>query len=95
VKFKVNVQHDCYRAKCGANGERLRLQERVESDQIENFIVHESLDRFIINSHAFHNAHLLRATLPRHLVAPIPLFEERKEKHKEFAATLRRNWASK
>ncbi|KAJ6529323.1 hypothetical protein B0H19DRAFT_1214550 [Mycena capillaripes] len=66
VKFNVNVQHDCYRAKCGANGERLRLQERVESDQIENFIVHESLDRFIINSYAFHNAHLLRATLPRH-----------------------------
>ncbi|KAJ6606724.1 hypothetical protein B0H10DRAFT_2178638 [Mycena sp. CBHHK59/15] len=95
IKFKVNVQHDCYRAKCEATGEHLRMQERVESDQIENFIVHEPLDRFIINSHAFHNAHLLRATLPRDLIAPIPLFEERQEKHKEFAATLRQNWASK
>lgn len=71
------------------------MQERVESDQTENFIVHESLDRFIINSHAFHNAHLLRATLPRDLLAPIPLFEDRKVKHEEFAATLRVNWASK
>ncbi|KAJ7933114.1 hypothetical protein B0H13DRAFT_1856407 [Mycena leptocephala] len=95
VKFKVNVHYDCYRAKCEANGERLRTQERVESDQIKKFIVHEPLDRFIINSHAFHNAHLLRATLPRDLVAPIPLFEEREEKHKEFSATLRQNWASK
>jgi hypothetical protein len=71
------------------------MQERVESDQIENFIVHEPLDRFIINSHAFHNAHLLRATLPRDLVAPILLFDQRREKHDEFAATLRANWASK
>lgn len=71
------------------------MQERVESDNTENFIVHAALDRFIINSHAFHNAHLLRATLPRDLPAPIPLFEDREEKHNEFAATLRANWASK
>ncbi|KAJ6623228.1 hypothetical protein B0H10DRAFT_1786753 [Mycena sp. CBHHK59/15] len=95
IKFKVNVQHDCYTAKCEATGQRLRMQERVESDQIENFIVHEPVDRFIINSHAFHNAHLLCATLPRDLLAPIPLFEDRKEKHDEFAATLRATWASK
>ncbi|KAJ7143643.1 hypothetical protein C8R46DRAFT_1012076 [Mycena filopes] len=96
VKFKVNVQHDCCTAKCEATGERLRMQERVESDQVENFIVHQPLDRFIINSHAFHNAHLLRATLPRTLLAPIPLYgEERKQRHNDFAATLRGNWASK
>ncbi|KAJ7920109.1 hypothetical protein B0H13DRAFT_2319750 [Mycena leptocephala] len=46
------VSHLCHRT----NGERLRIQERVESDQIEKFIVHDPLDRFIINSHAFHNA---------------------------------------
>ncbi|KAJ7671105.1 hypothetical protein B0H14DRAFT_3178540 [Mycena olivaceomarginata] len=65
IKFKFNVQHDCHSANCEASGVRLRMQERVESDQIEKYIVHESLDRFIINTHAFHNAHLLRATLPR------------------------------
>ncbi|KAJ6579420.1 hypothetical protein B0H10DRAFT_1835571 [Mycena sp. CBHHK59/15] len=95
IKFKVNVQHDCYTAKCEATGERPRMQERVESDDTEKFIIHKSLDRFIINSHAFHNAHLLRATLPRDLLAPIPLFENCKEKHDEFAATLRENWAAK
>ncbi|KAJ6611590.1 hypothetical protein B0H10DRAFT_2285157 [Mycena sp. CBHHK59/15] len=88
LRFKFNVQHDCYTAKCEATGERSRIQERVESDQTENFIVHNSLDRFIINSHAFHNAHLLRATLPRDLLAPIPLFDDHRTKHDKLAATL-------
>ncbi|KAJ7937548.1 hypothetical protein B0H13DRAFT_1852520 [Mycena leptocephala] len=65
IKFKFNVQHDCYSANCEASGVRLRMQECVESDQTEKYIVHKPLDRFIINTHAFHNAHLLRATLPR------------------------------
>ncbi|KAJ6609578.1 hypothetical protein B0H10DRAFT_1954486 [Mycena sp. CBHHK59/15] len=51
------------------------------------------LDQFIINSHAFHNAHVLHAALPRDLFAPIPLFEDRKAKHNEFTATLCENWA--
>ncbi|KAJ6559278.1 hypothetical protein B0H10DRAFT_2169453 [Mycena sp. CBHHK59/15] len=57
--------------------------------KFNNFIVHNSLDRFIINSHAFHNAHLLRATLPRDLLAPIPLFDDGRTKHDKLAATLR------
>ncbi|KAJ7859863.1 hypothetical protein B0H14DRAFT_2350940 [Mycena olivaceomarginata] len=89
IKFKINVQHDCGTAQCDTSGVRLRMQERVESDQIENFVVHKPLDRFFINSHAFHNAHLLRATLPRELLAPIPLFTDRQTKHYELAAQLR------
>lgn len=69
----------------------MRMQERVESDQTENYIVHNSLDRFFINSHAFHNAHLLRAALPRDLLAPIPLFPDRRAKHDELATQLREN----
>ncbi|KAJ7698601.1 hypothetical protein B0H17DRAFT_1158298 [Mycena rosella] len=89
LKFKFNVQHDCHSAKCGATGVRLRMQEHVESGKTENYIVHASLARFIINTHAFHNAHLLRATLPRDLIAPIPLFPDREAKHHELAAQLR------
>jgi hypothetical protein len=65
------------------------MPERVESDQTENFVVHKPLDRFFINSQGFHNAHLLRATLPRDILAPIPLFPDRKAKHQELAAQLR------
>ncbi|KAJ7841739.1 hypothetical protein B0H14DRAFT_3086730 [Mycena olivaceomarginata] len=71
-QFKINVQHDCGTAQCDTSGVRLRMQERVESDQIENFVVHKPLDRFFINSHAFHNAHLLRATLPANCSLPFP-----------------------
>ncbi|KAJ7433313.1 hypothetical protein B0H11DRAFT_2165040 [Mycena galericulata] len=95
LKFKFNVQHDCHSADCEATGMRLRMQERVESDQIEKYIIHKSLDRFIINTHAFHNAHLLRATLPRDLVAPILLFPDRQAKHHELATELRGNLANK
>ncbi|KAJ7460141.1 hypothetical protein FB451DRAFT_1500376 [Mycena latifolia] len=95
IQFKFNVQHDCFSAKCDASGVRLRMQERVESDQIENHIVHKSLDRFFINSHAFHNAHLLREALPRELLAPIPLFTDRQAKHHELAAQLRGNIATR
>ncbi|KAJ6503828.1 hypothetical protein C8R45DRAFT_861398 [Mycena sanguinolenta] len=95
LKFKFNVQHDCRTAKCEATGERMQMQERVESGNTENFIVHKSLDRFLVNSHAFHNAHLLRAALPRDLLAPIPIFEDRRAKHDEFASTLRDTRAAK
>ncbi|KAF8134135.1 hypothetical protein K438DRAFT_1911731 [Mycena galopus ATCC 62051] len=95
VKFKFNVQHDCESAECEASGQRLRMQERTESDQIEKYIIHKSLDRFLINTHAFHNAHLLRATLPRDLVAPIPLFLDRQAKHYELAAELREKVATR
>ncbi|KAJ7280031.1 hypothetical protein C8J57DRAFT_1712078 [Mycena rebaudengoi] len=57
-------------------------------DKTENYIIHNNLDRFIINSHAFHNAHLLRATLPD-LLTPIPVFADRRAKHDELAAELR------
>ncbi|KAJ6551835.1 hypothetical protein B0H19DRAFT_1297712 [Mycena capillaripes] len=89
IRFKINVQHDCHTAKCEATGIRLQMQERVESDQIENYIVHNPLDRYFINSHSFHNAHLLRATLPRDLIAPISLFEDRQQTHFDLATTLR------
>ncbi|KAJ7336079.1 hypothetical protein DFH08DRAFT_706642, partial [Mycena albidolilacea] len=88
IKFKFNIQHDCNSVKCEASGERLRMQERLESDQIEKFIIHQPLDRFFINMHVFHNSHLLRATLRRNLVAPIPLFPKRQEKHSGLAVHL-------
>ncbi|KAJ7812979.1 hypothetical protein B0H14DRAFT_3112205 [Mycena olivaceomarginata] len=89
IKFKLNTQHDCESAQCDTSRVHLRMQEHVESDHIENFVVHKPLDRFFINSLAFHNAHLLRATLPRDLLAPLPLFPDRQQKHHKLAAQLR------
>jgi hypothetical protein len=72
-----------------ASGEQPLLQERVESGLTKTVIEHRPVDRFVINTHAFHNAHLLRATLPRSLVAPIPLLPDRQAKHIEIAQNLR------
>lgn len=65
------------------------MQERVESGLTRSCIEHKSVERFVINTHAFHNAHLLRAVLPRSLVAPIPLFQNRSAKHIKIAEKLR------
>lgn len=71
------------------------MQERIESGLLKDYIEHQPIDRFVINIHAFHNAHLLRATLPRSLVSPIPLHLNREEKHHEIAESLRTTQESK
>ncbi|KAF8951656.1 hypothetical protein BDZ97DRAFT_1683873 [Flammula alnicola] len=95
IEFLYNVQHDCVLAKCTASGKQALMQERVESGVFDAFIEHKPIDRFVINTHAFHNAHLLRASLDHSLVVPVLLYppEERRAKHTEFAQTLRRKQA--
>ncbi len=65
------------------------MQERTESNNWKACIEHKPLNRYVINTHAFHNAHLLRATLPRSLVAPILLHQDREAKHNENSRGLR------
>ncbi|KAJ7215095.1 hypothetical protein B0H12DRAFT_961151, partial [Mycena haematopus] len=93
IKFDFNTQHDCFSAGCEGTGDRPVMQERVESDKTEHFIIHAPLDRFIMNTHSFHNPHLVRATISRHLWAPVALFEDRRAKHDEFSALLRQTRA--
>ncbi|KAJ7136616.1 hypothetical protein C8R44DRAFT_828518 [Mycena epipterygia] len=95
IKFLYNTQHDCQLAECEASGEKPRMQERVDSGLTEKFIVHKPTERYIVNTHAFHNAHLLREVLPRTLTAPIPLFADRKAKHYELANGKRKRAAEK
>lgn len=89
IDFLYNVQHDCPLAKCTPSGQQPLMQERVESGLFKNYIEHQPIDHFVINTHAFHNAHLLRTSLPRSLVAPIPLYQNREAKHIEIAGSLR------
>jgi len=91
IEFLYNVQHDCPLAKCTASGKQSLIQERVESGLFKTYVEHKPIERFVINTHAFHNAHRLRAALERSLVAPILLYplEVRKAKHIEIAHSLR------
>lgn len=89
VDFLYNVQHDCPLSKCTASGKQPLIQERVESGKVKACIEHQPIERFIVNTHAFHNAHLIRASLPRLLIAPIPLHQDRQSKHFEIAGGFR------
>jgi len=89
IDFLYNVQHDCPLSKCTASGKQPLTQERVKSGLVQTYIEHQPIERFVINTHAFHNAHLLHAVLPRSLVAPIPLHPDRQAKHFEMAGGLR------
>ena len=86
-----NVQHDCPLAKCTASGTEQLTRERVLSDSVGSCVRHNPIERFVVNTHAFHNAHRLREALDRSLIAPIPLYpaEMRKAKHIEMAQSLR------
>jgi hypothetical protein len=89
--FEYNVQHDCRQAKCIASGKRAVMQERVQTElsEPESVIEHKPLDRFLINTHAFHNAHLIRAVLPRDLTIPVAYSADRVAHHSSIATKLR------
>ncbi|KAF8162732.1 hypothetical protein B0H34DRAFT_763800 [Crassisporium funariophilum] len=89
ILFEFNAQHDCQKARCSSTGRRAIIQERVASNIFEQFIEHQPLEEYIINTHAFHNAHLIRAVLPRALTAPIPFCIDQQTHHTQIAANLR------
>ncbi|OBZ70704.1 hypothetical protein A0H81_09161, partial [Grifola frondosa] len=66
----------------------------VDSKEWENTglhtqcIEHKHIKRYIINTHALHNAHLLREVLPHSLTTPMPYLLHRHQKHDEMASNL-------
>jgi hypothetical protein len=71
------------------------MQERKESGQTETYIEHRPIDYFLINTHAFHNAHLIRAVLPRDIIAPIPYTENHQEHDYNLATAFRASQGAK
>ncbi|KAI0359548.1 hypothetical protein OH77DRAFT_1472817 [Trametes cingulata] len=91
VSLLLNVQHDCEAAKCAiAASSRTVRQERQDTGIREAGVAHNSDIRFyLINTHALHNAALLRQYLPRSLLVPLPLYDDRLKRHHELATGLR------
>ncbi|KIK52226.1 hypothetical protein GYMLUDRAFT_77906 [Collybiopsis luxurians FD-317 M1] len=93
ILFLFNAQHDCQFAKCEVPGVHQRKQEHEDSDVQDAFIEHKPVDVYIINLHAFYNAHLIRELLPRTLTQPIPIFSAKyqvKKSKSESEAEARR-----
>ncbi|KAJ3889502.1 hypothetical protein GG344DRAFT_51437 [Lentinula edodes] len=88
LQFVVNVQHDCRGSNCQASGTTKQKQERQQLNITVKTIQHVDDQKFIINTHALHNAHHLRRFLPRYLTVPRPLYPDRKQWHRELAGKL-------
>ncbi|KAF8972139.1 hypothetical protein BDZ97DRAFT_2015119 [Flammula alnicola] len=88
ILFLFNAQHDCFSANCKPVNAPI-LQERKTTTKMQAIIKHVNMQRYFVNMHALHNAHLLRETLPRHLTEPKLIFADRRSKHKESATILR------
>ncbi|KAJ7261648.1 hypothetical protein C8J57DRAFT_1450891 [Mycena rebaudengoi] len=93
LQFSFNAQHDCRACGCDASGVTRQMQERQESDTLIRSIVHKNDTRYVINTHAFHNAGLLRKILPVALTKPRPLFADRRKL--SAAATREKNKLAK
>jgi len=79
VQFIFSAQHDCRMASLPAISHfRPQMQERHETfPHYKTDCPTKTAITFVLNTHALHNAHLLRRVLPRELVAPKPLYEDR------------------
>jgi hypothetical protein len=68
-------------------------QEHIDSKRTEKVIVHEPLDCFVINTHAFHNVHCLHL-IPGifELLRPKLIYSNRTQRHQDAATIL---WQSK
>lgn len=69
------------------------MQEGEASERHEQVIEHKNSisERFVVNLHALHNAHLIRKVLPRALTAIVPLYADRRAAHVEQAEVLRKH----
>ncbi|KAJ8503094.1 hypothetical protein ONZ45_g11160 [Pleurotus djamor] len=89
MQFKFNAQHDCQHHGCSVvEGAHFVSQERLPTSIPLQTVKHTNEDSYLINMHALHNSHLLRAALPRSLTEPIPLVLNRDELHLQQAAKL-------
>jgi ribosomal protein L14E/L6E/L27E len=88
IEFLASVQHDCCTQGCTASGSRAARQERVSSGVDVHFVEHVDDAHFVINMHAMHNAHRVRRVLPRELIRPRHLYENRVSRHHEMSKAM-------
>jgi hypothetical protein len=88
IHFLFNAQHDCEKSTCDADNATSATTAGLAASKA---FAHSGDNLFVINMHALHNAALLRRSLPRELVKPIPHFSdpaERRAFHDRAAAEL-------
>jgi hypothetical protein len=73
---------------CATTGSQKRFQEWNKIDIDKEYIEHQKVNQYVINMHAFHNAHLVCNALPCLLATPLPYACEREVFHHQIACDL-------
>ncbi|KAI0630610.1 hypothetical protein C8Q77DRAFT_1160168 [Trametes polyzona] len=89
VAFIFNAQHHCRAAGCARLEDQQIRQERRLTGRTRTALIHEPMDRYLLNMHALHNAALIRDILPHELTSPIPYLTDRELRHSELASAMR------
>ncbi|KAI0823764.1 hypothetical protein BC628DRAFT_1324557 [Trametes gibbosa] len=89
ISFVFNAQHHCRASGCTRLEDQHITQERRLTERIRDTLVHEPVDRYLLNTHALHNAALIREILPRKLTSPIAYVADREAHHQERSAAMR------
>ncbi|THV03142.1 hypothetical protein K435DRAFT_652024 [Dendrothele bispora CBS 962.96] len=95
ILFRLSAQHDCRMTGCKPTRARVVRQERKATSRRVMDLTHADDDRFVINTHALHNASRLQNFLPRHLVEPKPLHQDQQAFHEGVAKSYRESQAKK
>lgn len=85
VLFAVNVQHDCFTSQCSTFAHRAEKQEREDAGKTLRYLQHNNTEYFVLNTHGFHNVHLLRQVLPATLIKPQPWAANREVLHRSLS----------
>ncbi|EJF55583.1 hypothetical protein DICSQDRAFT_17584, partial [Dichomitus squalens LYAD-421 SS1] len=85
----INVQHDCWRAKCSSDGKRTVRQEREDTSRSRPVVSHANSELYIVNTQALHNQRWIRVALPTHLKPSPNSVTDRASLHRHAAASLR------
>lgn len=83
------MQHDCERSECTASDSRVEYQEREATTRTVSLVKHNDDGHFIVNVHALHGAHLIRAVFPPDLMEIPPLSDDRVQMRNNLASMLR------
>ncbi|KAJ4480863.1 hypothetical protein J3R30DRAFT_3287324, partial [Lentinula aciculospora] len=75
ITLRFNAQHDCRAGKCPIV-EIPVWHERTKTTKTEKAIQHAEMQRYFLNTHALHNAHLIRQSPPRTFVKPRHYLED-------------------
>ncbi|KAL1671118.1 hypothetical protein EV122DRAFT_295623 [Schizophyllum commune] len=88
ILFIFNAQHDCFKGACPIQGHGKSTQEGHKTSTGGAVIKHTAFNRYFLNIHALHNAHLVRESLPYDLWRPRALWSDREKKHSELATQM-------